>query len=204
MEVYFSLFHGKYMRINKIKMTNKQQTMSCSCGSSDRVTTLLRLLHVLIVNLLLSVRRTVCQWWTCQFWWQMANANQAAWCWAVSTGPIRGCRALMPPSVSDSLVRDMLRRSLLEVIFRALAVFLQLLHTKEKILVLLLGCCPSTAHNGLSAGALSLLEDTANLLCICTYGCAILDEPDYLSNLDGLQLLPHAASIEKGSNKMQN
>uniref|UniRef100_A0AAY5KTG1 Dynein assembly factor 4, axonemal n=1 Tax=Esox lucius TaxID=8010 RepID=A0AAY5KTG1_ESOLU len=41
------------------------------------------------MNLLLSVKRTGRQWQTCQFWCSLANANGAARCWAVSTGPTR-------------------------------------------------------------------------------------------------------------------
>ena len=37
-----------------------------------------------------------------------------------------------------------------------------------------------------------------------TYGCAILEELDYLCNLNGLQVPPHATSSDKGTSKMQN
>lgn len=48
----------------------------------------------------------MCSGWTeqiCQFERVLVNANQAAWCWAVSTGPTGGCRALKPPSWSQLL-----------------------------------------------------------------------------------------------------
>ena len=47
------------------------------------------------------------------------------------------------------------------------------------------------------------LGDAANL-CNGTYGCAILEELDYLCNLNGLQVPPHANSSDKGINKLQN
>ncbi|KAJ8358739.1 hypothetical protein SKAU_G00152640 [Synaphobranchus kaupii] len=40
--------------------------------------------------------------------------------------------------------------------------------------------------------------------CDGTYGCAILEELDYLCNLNGLQVPPHATSSDKGTSKMQN
>ena len=36
------------------------------------------------------------------------------------------------------------------------------------------------------------------------YGCAILEEPDYLCNLIGLQVLPQAASSDKDTSRTQN
>ena len=62
-------------------------------SSPKRLQTLWDLSHVLSVNLFSSG----CRWRTCQFWCFLANANRAARCWAVSTGPTRGCRALMHP-----------------------------------------------------------------------------------------------------------
>ena len=55
---------------------------------------------------------------TCHLWCSLANANWAAWCWAVSTGPTRGRQVLMPrywslfltvwsPGVSSMLLRLM-------------------------------------------------------------------------------------------------
>ncbi|KAJ8355046.1 hypothetical protein SKAU_G00226130 [Synaphobranchus kaupii] len=40
--------------------------------------------------------------------------------------------------------------------------------------------------------------------CDGTYGCAILEELDYLCNLNGLQVPPHATSSDKGTSQMQN
>ena len=74
--------------------------LQAAVRSPRRLQTLSRLSHVLSVNLLSSVKRTGRQWRTCQFWCSLANANRAARCWAVSTGPTRGRRALMPPSWS--------------------------------------------------------------------------------------------------------
>ncbi len=51
-----------------------------------------RLSHVL------TVKRTGRRWGSCQFWCSLVNANPAARCWAVSTGPTTGHRAFMPPS----------------------------------------------------------------------------------------------------------
>ena len=48
----------------------------------------------------LICERTGCHCQTFQLWCSVANANRAAPCWAVSTGPIRGSRALLPPSWS--------------------------------------------------------------------------------------------------------
>ncbi len=56
--------------------------------------------HLTHVNLLSSVKRMGRQCWTCQFSCSLANANRAARCWAVSTGPTTGRQALMPPSWS--------------------------------------------------------------------------------------------------------
>ncbi len=53
------------------------------------------------------MKRTGRQWGTCQFWCSLVNANPAARCWAVSTGPTTGHRAFMPPSWTlDNLVQN--------------------------------------------------------------------------------------------------
>lgn len=71
-----------------------------------------RRFHVIRVNLLSSLK----QWQTCHFWTSGKHQSSLR-CWAGSTGPTRGCQALMPPSecVSNSLVRSMHAGSLLEV-----------------------------------------------------------------------------------------
>ena len=38
----------------------------------------------------------------------------------------------------------------------------------------------------------------------CKYGCAILEELDYLCNLIGLQVPPHATSSDKDTSRTQN
>ncbi|CAB1318779.1 unnamed protein product [Coregonus sp. 'balchen'] len=68
--------------------------------SPRRLQTLSRLSHVLSVNLLSSVKSTWRQWRICQSWCSLANAKRPARCWAVSTTPTCGRRALIPPSWS--------------------------------------------------------------------------------------------------------
>uniref|UniRef100_A0A8C7Q3V3 Ndrg family member 3a n=1 Tax=Oncorhynchus mykiss TaxID=8022 RepID=A0A8C7Q3V3_ONCMY len=68
--------------------------------SPRRLQTLSRLSHVLNVNLLSSVKSTGRQWQIYQSWCSLANAKRPAQCWAVSTTPTCGRRALIPPSWS--------------------------------------------------------------------------------------------------------
>uniref|UniRef100_A0A673ZJN6 3'-phosphoadenosine 5'-phosphosulfate synthase 2a n=1 Tax=Salmo trutta TaxID=8032 RepID=A0A673ZJN6_SALTR len=70
--------------------------------SPRRLQTLSRLSHVLSVNLLSSVKSTGRQWRICQSWCSLAKAKRPAQCWAVSTTPTCGRRALIPPSWSLS------------------------------------------------------------------------------------------------------
>lgn len=70
--------------------SNRMKLQAALC-SSWHLQTLSHLSHMLSVNLLSSVKRTVRQWQTCQFW-------------AMSTNPTRGCLAILPP---ESLTRNM-------------------------------------------------------------------------------------------------
>lgn len=56
------------------------------------------------VNLCSSEKGTGCQWWTWQFWYSMANTNQALCFRAVSAGPTRGHQPIRPPSWSLFLI----------------------------------------------------------------------------------------------------
>ncbi len=143
------------------------------------ISRLFHICHMLNVNLLSAVKRIGYQWWVCQFWCSLTNANETAQCWAVSTGPTTGCWALMPPVWS--LFLTVYSETCLPVVcwrsfWRALAALL--LNTKQ-ISVLLLGCCPSTAFY-------NCVGKHTKPPCDSTYGCVILEELDYLCNLIGL------------------
>lgn len=56
------------------------------------------------VNLFSCVKGTGCQWWTWQFWYSIANINQALCFRAVSAGSTRGHRPIRPLSLSLFLI----------------------------------------------------------------------------------------------------
>ena len=63
----------------------------------QRLLTVWNLSHVLSVGLLSSIKTIGRQWTTCQFWCSVTNANRAARCWALSTGPTSGLQAFYHP-----------------------------------------------------------------------------------------------------------
>lgn len=68
--------------------------------SPSRLQTLSRLSQYAQCVLLSSVKSTGHQWQSSQSWCSLANAKRPARCWAVSTTPTCGHRALMPPLLS--------------------------------------------------------------------------------------------------------
>ncbi|KAJ8354561.1 hypothetical protein SKAU_G00221280 [Synaphobranchus kaupii] len=61
--------------------------------------------------------------------------------------------------------------------------------------------CEHRSHYRTSGPHATLMDKPS---CDDTYECAILEELDYLCNLNGLQVPPHATSSDKGTSKMQN
>ena len=145
------------------------------------------------------------QWCTCKFWCSLANAKQAARCWAVSTGPSRGCWALTPPSWSLFWSETCTQVAHWRSFCRTLAVLLLFLLTEWSGQ----SCCWVVALSSSRVMDRLLASppcpwDCAwdgKPSCDSTYGCAILEELDYLCNLNGLQVPPHATSSDKGWSK---
>lgn len=141
--------------------------------------------HVLNVNLLSSMKRTGLQRWACQFWHSLVNANPVARCWAVSTGPTRGCRALMPSLLSLFMIVS--SETCTPVAFwrsvcRALALLLLFL----KILAVQFLCV--MAHLLVSAPWSWNCALRHTKPCDSTFGRAILEEMVYLCKLIWFQV----------------
>ncbi len=173
--------------------------------SPGHLQTLSCLSHVLSVNLLCE--ENWCQWRTCRFWCSLANASQTGWCLTVSTGPKTGRRTLMPPLCS--LFLTVIHTAYWRSFWRALAVLhLFLLAQKNKYqsccwVVCCLSVVPSSSP---CVTGLPPISRPCSLNCAgrhtkppynSTYGW------DYLCNLIGLQVLPHATSSHKDPNKTQ-
>ncbi len=153
-------------------------------------------------NLLLCVKRTACQWWTCQFWCSLTNANQAAQCWAVSTVPTRGRQALVPPSWSLFVTvwsetcswvacwRSFCRASVVPPHKGADT-------GPAAELLPLYSLVQLSSYNDPSPGVLSLQGDTADHL-----GTAHTDVPSWMSRTPWATWM--GCRGDKGTNKMQN
>ena len=150
------------------------------------------------MNLLSSVKRSRCQWRNCQFRCSLANANafvrehlaketQAALGW---DGP----RVTLMESVSDSLVRNIYTSCLLEVIL--LLLFLLTQRSRYRSCFWVDALPPPLSGSPLVTAGLLVSPSSM-------YGCATLEELDYLCNLIGLRVLPHATSRDKATSRTQ-
>lgn len=119
--------------------TNKRVMLNDVLGSIKFI--LPRMPHVLSMHLISSVKRKGHQWWTCQFWCSLTNANRAALYYVESTGHAWGRQVLTPAPWSLFLTEWSEKRNTSRLL-KGILWLLSSLHNGADTV----GFCPSAGH----------------------------------------------------------